>query len=186
MMGFHKGYELDKYVGKVIDTSKPNQRRVKRVVNDNKVGLSILGGAVATIAVGVGVIGTALFNKKKANTYKKKIKEMETENQRLRANLISMNKTYMSYLGIEEEDLVDYNETEFEPLGEDYASEYADFNDEKFEEEVERFHTFQGEVAQSLERDGDDVTPQYEPNQTIVFSEDELEELAEGLNEVEG
>lgn len=182
------GNEVEKYVGKVINTSKPNQRRVKRVVSDNKVGLSILGGAVTTLAIGVGVIGSVLINKKKSNTYKKKIEELETENQRLEAMLINMNNIYMSQLGIEEADLEEYNESDFdfdfESLGEeeDYSFEFPDFNDEEFVKEVESFNKFQDEVAQSLEQDGDVIAPPYEPNQTIVFSEDELEEIAEVVN----
>lgn len=183
-MGFNKGFEVDKYVGRVVDTSRGNQRRVKRVVNDNKIGLSILGGAVTTLAVGVGVIGSVLFNKKKSNTYKKKIEELETENQRLEAILIGMNNDYMGQLGNEDADLYEYNESEFEPLGEeDYTFEYPDFNDEKFVKEVESFNKFQDEIEQSLEQDGDVIAPPYEPNQTIVFSDDELEEIEEVLKE---
>lgn len=183
-MGFNKGFEVDKYVGKVIDTSKPNQRRVKRVVNDNKVGLSILGGAVTTLAVGVGVIGSVLFNKKKSSTYKKKIEELETENQRLEAILINMNNAYMSQLGIEEADLYEYNESDFgEFVAEDFSFEFPDFNNEEFVKELDSFSKFQGEIAQTLEQDGDVIAPPYEPNQTILFSEDELEEIAEVLKE---
>ena len=183
-MGFNKGFDVDKYVGKVIDTSKPNQRRVKRVVSDNKVGLSILGGAVTTLAVGVGVIGSVLFNKKKTSTYKKKIEELETENQRLEAILISMNNEYMRQLGIGEADLYEYNESDFgEFVAEDFSFEFPDFDDEKFVKELGRFNKFQDEIAQSLEQDGDDIAPPYEPNQTIVFSEEELEEITELLKE---
>ena len=191
-MGFNKGFDVDKYVGKVIDTSKPNQRRVKRVVSDNKVGLSILGGAVTTLAVGVGVLGTALFSKKKSSTYKKKIEELETENQRLEAILINMNNAYMSQLGIEEADLYEYNESDFgefdfESVGEEDSSfEFPDFNDKEFVKELSsfsKFNKFQDEIAQTLEQDGDVIAPPYEPNQTIVFSEDELEEIAELLKE---
>lgn len=193
-MGFNKGFDVDKYVGKVIDTSKPNQRRVKRVVSDNKVGLSILGGAVTTLAVGVGVLGTALFNKKKTSTYKKKIEELETENQRLEVILINMNNAYMSQLGIEVADLYEYNESDFgdfdfESLGEeeeDFTFEFPDDNNEEFVKELSsfsKFNKFQDEIAQTLEQDGDVIAPPYEPNQTIVFSEDELEEIAELLKE---
>ena len=189
------GYDLEKYVGKVVDTSRGNQRRVKRVVSDNKVGLSILGGAVATLAVGVGALGTALFNKKKSNTYKKKIEELETENQRLEATLINMNNAYMSQLGIEVEDLYEYNESDFgdfdfESLGEeeeeDFTFEFPDDNNEEFVKELSsfsKFNKFQDEIAQTLEQDGDVIAPPYEPNETIVFSEDELEEIAELLKE---
>ena len=190
-MGFNKGFDVDKYVGKVIDTSKPNQRRVKRVVSDNKVGLSILGGAVTTLAVGVGVLGTALFNKKKTSTYKKKIEELETENQRLEAMLIKMNNAYMSQLGIEVADLYEYEYDEsdfgefdfdFESVGEEDSSfEFPDFNDEEIVKELSsfsKFNKFQDEIAQSLEQDGDVIAPPYYPNQTIVFSEEELEEIS--------
>lgn len=187
-MGFNnKGFDVDKYVGRVVDTGRGNQRRVKRVVSDNKVGLSILGGAITTLAVGVGVLGSILINKKKSNTYKKKIEELETENQRLEAMLINMNNTYMSQLGIEEADLYEYNESDFdfdfESLGEeeDYSFEFPDFNDKEFVKELNSFNKFQDEMAQSLEQDGDAIAPPYEPNQTIVFTEDELEEIAENL-----
>ena len=186
-MGFNKGFDVDKYVGKVIDTSKPNQRRVKRVVSDNKVGLSILGGAVTTLAVGVGVLGTALFNKKKTSTYKKKIEELETENQRLEAILINMNNAYMNHLGVEEADLYEYDESDFgEFVEEDFTFEFPDDNNEEFVKELSsfsKFNKFQDEIAQTLEQDGDVIAPPYEPNQTIVFSEDELEEIAELLKE---
>lgn len=185
-MGFNnKGFDVDKYVGRVVDTGRGNQRRVKRVVSDNKVGLSILGGAITTLAVGVGVLGSILINKKKSNTYKKKIEELETENQRLEAMLINMNNTYMSQLGIEEADLYEYNESDFdfESLGEeeDYSFEFPYFNDKEFVKELNSFNKFQDEMAQSLEQDGDAIAPPYEPNQTIVFTEDELEEIAENL-----
>ena len=116
--------------------------------------------------------------------YKKKIEELETENQRLEAILISMNNEYMRQLGIGEADLYEYNESDFgEFVAEDFSFEFPDFDDEKFVKELGRFNKFQDEIAQSLEQDGDDIAPPYEPNQTIVFSEEELEEITELLKE---
>lgn len=184
---FGKGFEVDKYVGKVVDTSRGNQRRVKRVVNDNKVGLSILGGAVTTLAIGVGILGSVLVNKKKTNRYKEKIDELETENERLEAILVSMNDDYMNHLGIDEEDLIPLDEEypyfsseEWDELGDWEGFSFEDISDrDSFEfEDVEEFEK---ERAESLEEDGDIIAPPYEPNETIVFTE---EEIAETLTEV--
>ena len=184
---FGKGFEVDKYVGKVVDTSRGNQRRVKRVVNDNKVGLSILGGAVTTLAIGVGILGSVLVNKKKTKSYKEKIEELETENERLEAILVSMNDDYMNHLGIDEEDLIPLDEEypyfsseEWDELGDWEGFSFEDISDrDSFEfEDVEEFEK---ERAESLEEDGDIIAPPYEPNETIVFTE---EEIAETLTEV--
>ena len=173
---FGKGFEVDKYVGKVVDTSRGNQRRVKRVVNDNKVGLSILGGAVTTLAIGVGILGSVLVNKKKTKSYKEKIEELETENERLEAILVSMNNDYMNHLGINEEDLIPLDE-EYPYFSSEELDELRDWEGISFEDEDE----FEKERAESLERDGDNIAPPYEPNETIVFTE---EEIAETLTEV--
>lgn len=182
---FGKGFEVDKYVGKVVDTSRGNQRRVKRVVNDNKVGLSILGGAVTTLAIGVGILGSVLVNKKKTKSYKEKIEELETENERLEAILVSMNNDYMNHLGINEEDLIPLDE-EYPYFSSEELDELRDWEGISFEEfrdsfEFEDEDDFEKERAESLERDGDIIAPPYEPNETIIFTE---EEIAETLTEV--
>lgn len=186
---FGKGFEVDKYVGKVVDTSRGNQRRVKRVVNDNKVGLSILGGAVTTLAIGVGILGSVLVNKKKTNSYKEKIDELETENERLEAILVSMNDDYMNHLGINEEDLIPLDEEypyfsseELDELRDWEGISFEDISDsDSFDFDFEDEDEFEKERAESLERDGDIIAPPYEPNETIIFTE---EEIAETLTEV--
>ena len=86
-----------------------NNYIAKKALKDNKLPLGIVAGAITLASAGVGVIGTVLHHKTKENTYKEKIKELETENERLEAVLVTLNRSLHQQIGALE-DLVDMDE----------------------------------------------------------------------------
>lgn len=135
-------------------------KTVQKGVNDHKVGIAVAGAVIAVVATSVGVVNASLSKKKRLDKANAKLKELQTEKERLEAVLMTMNKELQSVVnGVEKAVNVRTTGDGF-PDDEHAVVE----QDEKYEE-------FKKGLADSLEKTEDDLEKGFMPNETIYFSE---------------
>lgn len=142
-----------------------NKYIAKKDLKDNKLPIGIVAGAITLVSAGVGVIGTVLHNKTKENTYKEKIKELETENERLEAVLVTLNRSLHQQIGALE-DLVDMDEF-YGDSDEGFLGEGNTDSDGDKLKALEQYT--KGSFEALLEDEDESFYPYYEKDSTIEF-----------------
>lgn len=170
---------MTKKVNKVFNTGKVNQRRVKRVLKDNKAGLSLVGGVATVLTVGAGILGMGLAKKKAYKDAKSRIDELETENQRLETLLVNLSESHLGSLGIEDvDDLEDYVPNEDLDTSDDSSAfGFPDFI--KFVENEEE--TLGDNIFALLQNEDDSLEPTKE--ELDILYPEHPEELYDGERE---